>query len=276
MSWEESVAWLRSQPDKQALVFACYFDDPIESAADRFCRSEEFNEVLKLASLSTNSKVLDLGSGRGISAYAFARHGHQVTALEPDSSNLVGRGAIEQLSQVSGLPIRISQASAEEIDSADDFFDLVYCRAALHHARSLEDLCKEVYRVLKPGGMFIASREHVIGAESELAAFLASHPLHSLYGGEMAYTLKTYQKGIVGSGLGVKKVFGPRQSVINGFPKTTSEIDTEVIDFLSRRLGLPGRLLGKTASVRKATTVWLDHRDRQPGRLYTFVAQKPR
>ena len=42
-------------------------------------------------------QALDLGAGRGISSYALAREGWQVTALEPDPSMLIGAGAIRSL-----------------------------------------------------------------------------------------------------------------------------------------------------------------------------------
>lgn len=61
----------------------------------------------------------------------------------------------------------------------------VFARQVLHHARNLEMLCREVSRVLKPHGIFIATREHVISKPEDLARFLKKHPLHQFYGGNM-------------------------------------------------------------------------------------------
>jgi SAM-dependent methyltransferase len=274
MTWEEAVIWLRNQPEQIDLAKACYYDDPIEEAAWRFAESDEFAAVLRLSHCLKNSNVLDIGSGRGIAAFAFASRGHRVTALEPDPSDLVGHGAIQRLNAVCGTRIRITDSSAEAIDSAKDQFDLVYCRAAFHHAKSLTKLCREVQRVLKPGGIFIATREHVISRDSDLDAFLKAHPLHHLYGGEMAYRLETYLDAITGAGLKVSKVLGPRQSVINAFPKSEEALEAELSGWLKRKLGMPGRLLSKSSSLRREVAAWLDSKDHQPGRLYSFVAFK--
>jgi hypothetical protein len=44
--------------------------------------------------------------------------------------------------------------------------------------------CKEIARVLRPSGRFIAVRDHVISKPEDLPKFLDTHPLHNLYGGE--------------------------------------------------------------------------------------------
>ncbi len=266
---------LRSKSDQAELVKACYYDDPVWNAASRFAASAEFQEVVRIACLKPNSKVLDFGAGRGIAAFGFATLGHSVTALEPDPSLLVGRGAIEELCQQSGVSISILSSNAERIDSADNEYDLAYCRAAMHHANSVEDLCKEIFRVLRPGGMLIATREHVLSHESDLELFLASHPLHHLYGGEMAYTLPAYINWIKGAGFHLQNLLGKRQSLINAFPATSQALDSELTSYLISKLGLAGRLLARHPRARAATARWLDRCDHEPGRLYSFVARKP-
>ena len=63
------------------------------------------------------------------------------------------------------LDITVIENRGERLPSADKSFDLVYARQMLHHADDLRALCKEVSRVLKPRGLFIATREHVIANE---------------------------------------------------------------------------------------------------------------
>lgn len=275
-AWEEAVEWLRKQPGQEQLVKACYYDDPITAAANRFSESEEFTAVLNLFNLKPNSTVLDFGAGRGIGAYGFARLGHCVTALEPDPSHLVGRGCIQDLSENTGIAIKIAADSAEKISTSDNYFDLAYCRAALHHARSLPTVCEEVFRVLKPGGCLVATREHVLSEDSDLPVFLASHPLHHLYGGEMAYTLSTYLNSLHSAGFRAIKTLGPRESIINAFPATLANLEDESRSYWTYRLRRLGRWISRSAIARTAALRRLDHQDRQPGRLYSFIAIKPR
>jgi SAM-dependent methyltransferase len=263
-AWERAVADLRADPACEELVRACFFDDPLESAARRYAGSSEWAAVRAL--LPAPGAALDVGAGRGIAAFALARDGWQVTALEPDPSDLVGAGAIRALSARTDAGIRVIQSPGESIPAPDAAFDLVHARQVLHHAADLDVLCLEVARVLRPGGRFVATREHVISREADLDAFLDSHPLHRHYGGECAYTLDTYLGAIRMAGLRVRKVLNPWASEVNLYPESRAS--------LKRRLcgrvhwPLPGLVPDAILPVLGA---WL----RVPGRLYTFVAEKP-
>ena len=106
MTWEDAVVWLRNQPGKADLIKACYYDDPIDQAAIRFFESPEWQEIRKFLPASPG-EALDVGSGRGIAAYALSRENWKVTALEPDTSSIVGAGAISELADKTGSDIRI-------------------------------------------------------------------------------------------------------------------------------------------------------------------------
>jgi len=41
VSWEEAVLWLREQPEHRELVRACFYDDPLSAAAERYYMSTE-------------------------------------------------------------------------------------------------------------------------------------------------------------------------------------------------------------------------------------------
>jgi SAM-dependent methyltransferase len=124
LSWEEAVQWLRNQPGKESLAQACYYDDPIETAAERFSNSEEWQAVTELLKDHIPGRVLDIGAGRGISSYAFAKAGCQAVALEPDSSDVVGAGVIRALSAATNVPIEIVQSYCETLPFEDNAFDV--------------------------------------------------------------------------------------------------------------------------------------------------------
>ena len=279
-TWEAAVRWLRDQADQEALVRACYYDDPLLAAAQRFADSDEWHALRTLLPVK-GGNVLDLGAGRGISSYALARDGWSVTAVEPDRSALVGAAAIHALSKATDPPIRVVQGSAEALPFADRTFDLVNGRQVLHHARDLRAMCREVARVLRPGGRFIATREHVINRPQDLAAFLEAHPLHRYYGGEHAHLLSAYTEAIRTSGLTLSKVMGPFDSPINYFPVTTAQLRALLIAPLARVLG--ARAAGFLTSERHWWGRWCFARivalrtalATTPGRLYSFVADRP-
>lgn len=280
ISWEQAVQWLRDQPDQQDLVRACYFDDPLVEAAERFWKSEEWKAVSALLP-PIHGKALDLGAGRGISSYALAHDGWQVTALEPDPSTLAGAGAIRSLVKQSNLQITVAMEYSEKLPFADNNFNIVHCRQALHHARDLPKTCREIFRVLKPEGMMIATREHVISRHEDRQVFLKVHPLHKYYGGENAFLLNEYLSAIESTGLQIIKILAPFDSPINYFPMTKEQWFAYCTHTVAMKIGKPltdyffdsRRLLGRALFSRMVRR--LNERDQTPGRLYSFLATKP-
>ena len=265
MTWEAAVGRLRADPAQRALVEACFYDDPLLQAAERYHASGEWIAVRGLVGLGAG-RTLDVGAGRGIASFALARDGWQVTALEPDPSDVVGAGAIRGLARDAGLAMDVTQTWGEQLPFADASFTLVHCRQVLHHARDLKQLCKELSRVLAPGGAFLATREHVISRAGDLSAFLNGHPLHSLYGGEHAYLLQEYLDAITGAGLRLERVLNPFASDINSYPESLSDIKRR----WAARLHLPG-----PAWIPDVALSWVGKRSHKAGRLYSFLARKP-
>jgi SAM-dependent methyltransferase len=281
MTWEDAVLWLRAQPELQELARACYYDDPLLEAARRYEASEEWQAAREILPGKTGG-ALDLGAGRGIGSYALAKAGWRVDALEPDPSPIVGRGAIERLAAESALPIRTLAGFAEQIPAQDETYDLVYGRQVMHHARNLQTMCEEIFRVLKPGGVLIATREHVINAREDLAAFLESHPLHQLYGGENAFLLDEYLGAIRAAGLRILKVYGSCDSAINYFPETKAAMLERLHSPFKKYMGnsITRALLSEkmpwTNGINRFLAGRASRLDTSPGRLYTFLCRKPK
>lgn len=274
-TWESAVSWLLANPDHIDLCQSCYYDRPALGAARRYLASAEW-QALRAFMPKRDGAALDVGAGMGIAAFALASDGWETHALEPDVSELVGAGAIRRLAAEGNVKISVVQEWGESLPFSDGRFQLVHARQVLHHARELPKFCQELFRVLVPGGVLLATREHVISGPAQLPKFLAKHPLHKYYGGENAYTLNTYLQALRAAGFTITKTLGPLESVINYAPFTEDSLCQAIAGQASRIPG--GKLLANIALAplwRKAMLPLLSKLDRRPGRLYTFVATKP-
>lgn len=275
MTTEEAVLLLRRDAAAAATLRDSYLDGDLPAAARRFAESAEFAESLALVGGALGKSVLDVGAGTGIASFAFAFAGaRRVVALEPDPSSVVGQGAIRSLGRAD--VIEVVGAWGERLPFEGGEFDVVYARQVLHHARDLEALVSECWRVLRPGGRLLACREHVVDDEAQLRQFLASHAIHRLAGGEHAYPLASYVAAIERAGFSLERVLGPWDSIVNAFPsaRTPEDVIEQPFRVLQRKYG---RLLGGLAS---RVPWFLDQtrrklRDRGAGRMYSFVAGKP-
>ncbi|MBU1325368.1 MAG: methyltransferase domain-containing protein [Alphaproteobacteria bacterium] len=273
-TWEGAVSWLRAQPDRQDLVRAAYYDDPLIEAAERYRTGEEWAEVRRRMGPGAGRSALDVGAGRGIASYALARDGFAVSALEPDPSALVGAAAIRALADEAGVRIDVVEEFSERLPFQDAAFDVVFARAVLHHTSDLAQACSEFFRVLKPGGRFVAVREHVISSQDQLPAFLEIHPLHSLYGGENAFLLQQYRDAIAAAGFVLTEELTPLGSAINFAPLTGAGVKDEIAARLGA-LGKAARPLFDAPGVWPLARAALTRVDHRPGRLYSFICDKP-
>jgi ubiquinone/menaquinone biosynthesis C-methylase UbiE len=281
LSYEEAVILLRNDPQHAERMVDSYLDENVDMAAFRFEESLEFRELRTWAAkyhLKPGAKILDLGAGNGIASYAWAKAGFHVSAVDPDPSDEVGCGAIQRILKINNLPMRIVRGIGETLPFLSNQFDLVYVRQALHHAADLQRTLNEIVRILRPGGLLFATREHVVSNQQELELFLEHHPLHQLTGSEMAYTLPVYYDSIVGSGLRLLRAFKPLDSVVNYFPMPESRVNQYLIASAPHRFGaFLHRFIG-------ALNIWQEYirrRDSEtghltgPGRPFSFVARKP-
>lgn len=275
MTIDEAILRLRSDPQYADLVRDSYLDEDVRESSERFRTSAEFAEVRALLeNRLRGGKALDLGAGTGIASAALAGCGAEVIyALEPDPSEIVGRGAIRRLDI--GPTLKMLEATGESIPLPDDEVDVIYARQVLHHAHDLTQLMQECARVLKRGGVFFAGREPVVDNEEQLATFLAEHPVHQMASGEHAYALDEYVGAIRASGLSIERVFGPFDTIINTFPdaRTADEVERIPQKMMEEKFGRIGAMLCLLPLVKKFVRKRLNHHP-IPGRLYSFLAVK--
>ena len=126
-----------------------------------------FDQLLK-GRLVPGMRVLDAGCGSGRNLVYFLRSGYEVFGVDESGPQItqIRQMAAALAPQLPADNFRVEPVERLSADSAD--FDVVLSSAVLHFARNEEHwqaMVNEMWRVLKPGGMFFARLASTIGVE---------------------------------------------------------------------------------------------------------------
>lgn len=106
--------------------------------------------VKDLAAQGGANRLLDLGAGSGLISKLGVKYFREVCAYDISSG---------MLSQIKDNRINKVAGSAEEVAFRDGVFNAVTCFSVLHHLSDHQAALKEVYRVLKQGGVFYSDHD---------------------------------------------------------------------------------------------------------------------
>jgi 2-polyprenyl-6-hydroxyphenyl methylase/3-demethylubiquinone-9 3-methyltransferase len=96
-------------------------------------------------------KALDVGCGGGFSCEFMAERGIVVSGIDQSAKCIV---KAQEHAASRGLAIDYKQGFAESLPYGDNTFDVVICVDVLEHVADLSQTLSEIYRVLKPNGLF--------------------------------------------------------------------------------------------------------------------------
>jgi sarcosine/dimethylglycine N-methyltransferase len=129
--------------------------DPTDRDIAEASRDTVRRMAARLKDLGPETRVLDIGAGYGGSARHLAKaFGCHVTCLNiSEIQNDYNR----KLNAQAGLDklITVKHGNFEALPEEDASYDVVWCQDAILHSANREQVCREVARVLKPGGQFI-------------------------------------------------------------------------------------------------------------------------
>jgi len=114
---------------------------------------KDLEMMLEVSGIDNNSTLLDIATGGGHTANAFAPYVKKVIAYDLTPEMLK---AAKKFIEANGhANVDFVQGDAENLTFEDETFDFVTCRIAAHHFPNIKQFTKEVYRVLKVDGYFL-------------------------------------------------------------------------------------------------------------------------
>jgi SAM-dependent methyltransferase len=124
------------------------------------------SRFVRFSSARSGHEVLDVGTGAGFSAFAFARKVRSVTAVDwrPDLLDLARREARRRRAS----SITFVEVDPRSLPFADETFDIVASAAALHHFPDPSAAIAEMSRVCRSGGS--VAIEDVVASEQSVRA----------------------------------------------------------------------------------------------------------
>jgi ubiquinone/menaquinone biosynthesis C-methylase UbiE len=111
--------------------------------------------------------LLDIATGTGFTALAFAPHVQSVVGLDVSTGMLAE--ARKQQQQQGLTNVTWLEGAAEALPFPEASFSMVTCRVAPHHFDSVPQFLAEVARVLQPGGRLLLADTSVPDNEDELS-----------------------------------------------------------------------------------------------------------
>lgn len=102
--------------------------------------------MLIQADLPTPGRVLDAGGGTGRVASAICEHAGEVVVADP---------SLGMLGQADRTRLKLACSYSESLPFPSNFFERVIMVDAMHHVINQTETAREMYRVLKPGGLLV-------------------------------------------------------------------------------------------------------------------------
>lgn len=122
------------------------------AASTVHAKGESLARLVALVQPKSSWRVLDIGTGAGHTALAFAPHVAKVTATDVTPEMLAETRRLARERKL--INVVTTQAEAGDLPFPDTSFNLVTCRLAAHHFPDVAAFVREAYRVLVPGGAF--------------------------------------------------------------------------------------------------------------------------
>lgn len=179
----------------------------------------------------TGKNVLDIGCGGGIYTKALIKMGgSDVTGLDFSEEQLAA--AREHCKEFTNIHFQTGNALETRLDN--DQFDMVLTRAVIHHIKDIKSCFKEIFRILKPGGICIIQDRTpedclLPGSENHIRGYFFSK-FPDLINKETArrYSSQQIRKALAGAGF-IHAADGKLWEVRETYP-SFAELETDLLN----------------------------------------------
>jgi ubiquinone/menaquinone biosynthesis C-methylase UbiE len=138
------------------------------ASSDVHARGESLGLLLQLIQPQAGWRALDVATGAGHTALAFAPHVTGMVAADLTGAMLAQTAQLAARRGVTNL--QVVSADAEALPFAEDRFDLITCRLAFHHFPDPQGAMHELARALKPGGI-LGFTDNIVVIDQDAAAY---------------------------------------------------------------------------------------------------------
>jgi ubiquinone/menaquinone biosynthesis C-methylase UbiE len=132
-------------------------------------KGDDLRRLIELARPRGDERVLDVATGGGHTALAFAPHVREVVATDLTPRMLAAAEGFIRGQGAANVSFEV--ADAEALPFADASFDIVTSRIAPHHFPNPQRFVHHAARVLRPGGLFLLD-DNMAPEDAELDAFM--------------------------------------------------------------------------------------------------------